>query len=288
VRIGHPEGSRPPVDGDGGPASSLKAPLVHRRDLLNRFEVLPDGSWSRGAKIDRVEARCPRIRARPPHWLRNPARFPCVSVSVNTQTGYPAPIAREQRSPRACVAVDHAIGLRFAGPAAINTGVPPSVRLLRPSDVEALCGFWWRLSSETRYRRFMIPLRVFEGANLNRFLESDHDNHIAIAALVQGEIIGIAEYARNIESPSRAEVTIVVADAWQHQGVGIRLLLALADRASQSGIVSFDFDILADNTAALGLLRRLRPTMRLAVAAGILRVSVSISGNNDIESDSRR
>jgi GNAT superfamily N-acetyltransferase len=134
----------------------------------------------------------------------------------------------------------------------------------------------------------MIPLRVLEGANLKRFLDSDDDRHIALASLIGGEIIGIAEYARNRESPARAELAVVVVDAWQRQGVGTRLLMALAERARHSGIVTFDCDMLPDNTAALGLLRRLWPTTRLAIADGVLRGSVSISASNHGASDDRR
>jgi ribosomal protein S18 acetylase RimI-like enzyme len=64
-------------------------------------------------------------------------------------------------------------------------------------------------------------------------------------------------------------MAIVVADAWQRRGVGRELVAALADRAVVSGIKEFAISIQGDNFAAIGLLKRLAPGVRVAFAAGV-------------------
>jgi ribosomal protein S18 acetylase RimI-like enzyme len=64
-------------------------------------------------------------------------------------------------------------------------------------------------------------------------------------------------------------MAIVVADAWQQQGLGTRLVAALADRAAAEGITAFAVSIQGENPAAIRLLRRVAPGTRLAFAAGV-------------------
>ena len=84
---------------------------------------------------------------------------------------------------------------------AIPTGAAgsPSLIQLEPNDSEALRRFWSRLSPETRYRRSMIPLASLEASHLERLLDIDHWDREALVALVSGEVVGMASYAR-IES----------------------------------------------------------------------------------------
>jgi len=158
----------------------------------------------------------------------------------------------------------------------IDPAASPSLARLEPDDSEALQGFWSRLSPETRYRRFMIPLATLDAAHLERLLNIDHWDREAIAALVDGKVVGMASYARMESSRDAADLAVVVADPWHRQGLATRLLSALAVRASQAGITCFEVTIQADNGAALGLLRRLRPTARLCFSQGVLWGTVSV------------
>jgi nucleotide-binding universal stress UspA family protein len=68
----------------------------------------------------------------------------------------------------------------------------------------------------------------------------------------------VARYVRT--QPSEAEPAIVVADDWQRLGVATRLLDQLADRARAEGIERFRAPVLAMNSDAIALLRRLGET----------------------------
>src|ERR1700694_1872561 len=108
---------------------------------------------------------------------------------------------------------------------------------ITPSDSAMLAGLFERLSPDSLYRRFFTPavkLHQF----LSAILSSDRYEREAIAALEHGEIIGVAQYSREPGS-RRADMAIVVAEAWQRGGVGSRLLARLGDVAAAHGSCRF-------------------------------------------------
>jgi GNAT superfamily N-acetyltransferase len=156
----------------------------------------------------------------------------------------------------------------------------PSLTQLEPEDADPLRRFWSRLSPESRYRRFMIPLASLDAALLTVLLNINHWDREAMVALVAGEIVGLASYARTEARRDAADLAVVVADAWQRQGLATRLLFALSGRAEQAGIARFEVMIQSDNCAALGLLRRLRAAAGLRFSSGVLLGTVSIGGTD--------
>src|SRR5262249_36052819 len=146
---------------------------------------------------------------------------------------------------------------------------------LEPCDGEPLRRFFYRLSPETVSRRFMSPSARPEQAGPERLLDVDHRDREALLGVVDGEIVGVARYAR-WPGTDAAELAVVVADAWQRQGLATRLLTALADIASRAGIQLFTLTMQADNGPVLGLVRRLYPSASLAFSQGIYEATVPV------------
>src|SRR5690242_16374126 len=143
----------------------------------------------------------------------------------------------------------------------------PGLATLEASDGEALTRLFYRLSSESVYRRFFSPL--YRPDELRAVVTRlDHRHNDALAAVEGGEVVGLAQYSRGAGS-SVADLAIVVADGWQRQGLGTRLVAALAERATAEGIDSFAVDIQGDNYGALRLLKRVSPGARLAFSSGV-------------------
>jgi RimJ/RimL family protein N-acetyltransferase len=147
---------------------------------------------------------------------------------------------------------------------------------LEPSDRESLRRFFYRLSPETLYRRFMSPIARPEQTRPDRLLDIDHRDREAIVAVDDGEIVGVARYVRQPGSDA-AELAVVVADAWQHQGFATRMLGALAGQASGVGIERFTLIMQADNRPILRLLRRVDPSARLALSYGVYETTIPVS-----------
>lgn len=146
-------------------------------------------------------------------------------------------------------------------------GCRPGLAGLEPGDAGLVNGFFQKLSAESIYRRFFSPVPKPE-----RFtawiLRVDHHDREAVAAVEGGEVVGIAQYSR-LPGAREADLAIVVADDHQRQGLGTRLVAALADRAVAHGIKAFAVDIQGDNYRAMRLLRRINPDVRLKFAAGV-------------------
>ena len=147
---------------------------------------------------------------------------------------------------------------------------------LESSDGMELRRFFYRLSPETIYRRFHSPLARPEQAQPKRLLDIDHHDREAVVAVLDGEIIGVARYARR-SGTHMAEVAVVVADDCQRQGLATRMLGALSELARTAGIRQFSVSMQADNRAALRLLRRFHPDAELTHSQGIYEATVPVA-----------
>ena len=73
----------------------------------------------------------------------------------------------------------------------------------------------------------------------------------------RGEGVGVARYVRDRERPHVAEAAVTVVDAWQHRGLGGKLLRRLCARATENRIRVFCASLFAANDAMLALFERL-------------------------------
>ena len=146
-------------------------------------------------------------------------------------------------------------------------GGHPGLAALEPSDQRAVAELFGKVSAESLYRRFFSP--VVKAEQFSRLvLRVDGHERAAVAAVVDGQLVGVAQYSR-APGAGHAELGIIVADAWQKQGLGTRMVAALAEHAAAAGVESFDVDVQGDNYGALRLLQRIAPGMRLAFSAGV-------------------
>jgi GNAT superfamily N-acetyltransferase len=133
-----------------------------------------------------------------------------------------------------------------------------TVREIEIADVERLRRMFHRLSADSVYRRFFSPIHEPSRSALLWLADVDHRRRDALVALDGDEIVAVARYDTRSGAPA-AEIAVTVEDAWQHQGLGKRLALRLAQRATAQGIESFEATVQPDNRPALGLLRKLSP-----------------------------
>jgi len=131
-----------------------------------------------------------------------------------------------------------------------------AVRLLEASDGALIEAFYRGLSAETLYRRFHTPTREVRPQLLQLLLGMDGRDHLALGAFRGPALVGEARYVRLPEDGTTAEIAATVADGAQGQGVGKRLLRALALRARAGGVAHFLYTVQADNEAATALFAR--------------------------------
>ena len=141
-----------------------------------------------------------------------------------------------------------------------------AVRPMRRADGAALAAAVPELSPRSRYLRFLTPKPQLTAREVASLTDLDHHAREALVAVdpARGTWVAVARYAAFPEAPEAADVAITVADAWQRRGVGTALVALLLDRARQEGIARLHATTLADNLAAVRLLRRhgFAPAMR--------------------------
>lgn len=138
-----------------------------------------------------------------------------------------------------------------------------TIRPVLPQDAALQRAFVATLSPATRYRRFHGPVNELPEATLRYMTEVDYASHMALLATTidsGGREIQVAE-ARWVrrEPPDLSDVAdfaLVVADDWQRAGLGLVLLDKLAASAAAQGVRRLSGDVLADNDAMSGLLKR--------------------------------
>jgi RimJ/RimL family protein N-acetyltransferase len=135
-----------------------------------------------------------------------------------------------------------------------------TLRAVRPDDREALQAAMKRLSEQSRYTRFMSPLRELSPAMLERAVHPEAGRELQLVA-VSGEgarttIVGGARYSAAAGSED-CEFALSVADDWQGLGLARRLLGALMRAARAAEYRRMEGYIFASNSRMLGLAQRL-------------------------------
>jgi GNAT superfamily N-acetyltransferase len=142
----------------------------------------------------------------------------------------------------------------------VRDGRRVTLRAVRPGDKDALHAAVKRLSVESRYSRFMSPLRELSPEMLERAVNPERERELQLVA-VHGEgqgqaIVGGARYSA-AAGDKDCEFAIAVVDEWQGTGLARRLLEALIDAARDRGFERMEGYILASNARMLGLAKRL-------------------------------
>jgi acetyltransferase len=153
---------------------------------------------------------------------------------------------------------------------------PIEVRPIELGDVDRLARLFTRLSPETVRFRFFSPVRRPPRPVLLRLADVDHERRDALVALVDDEIIAVARYDGRPDA-TEAEIAVTVEDAWQRQGIGKRLSVRLARLAHDRGYETFVASMLPENRAALGLIHRLSPDVKVAWSGGEYEARVPLA-----------
>jgi len=166
----------------------------------------------------------------------------------------------------------------LGAPIALRDGSHVRIRQGHRSDRELLLRGFERLSPESRYRRFLVPVAELSEVTVRHLTEIDHHDHEAMIALDEqtGEGIGVARYVRDPDRPDVAEVAVTVIDDWQGRGVGTLLLEVISARAREEGITRFTALMLATNKKMMDLLQDLAPVRIVDRELGTVEIEVPI------------
>jgi GNAT superfamily N-acetyltransferase len=150
------------------------------------------------------------------------------------------------------------------------------VRPIALDDVDRLARLFARLSPESVHSRFFSTVRRPSRPALLHLADVDHCRRDALVALDGDEIVAVARYDAPREPGAEAEIALTVEDSWQHRGLGGRLAARLAGLARDRGYERLVANMLADNRAALGLIRKLSPGATVRLDHGEYRATIPL------------
>jgi RimJ/RimL family protein N-acetyltransferase len=157
-------------------------------------------------------------------------------------------------------------GVRGEYPEALETyrttkkGIEILLRPVRISDESLLKDFYYSLSENSLYRRFISVRMDMPHERLQGFVAIDYTREMVILAVIHdGEkekIIGVGQFGID-EVTHTAEVGFAVRDEHQDKGIGTELLSYLTYLAKKQGLLGFCAEVLLENRPMLHLLEKM-------------------------------
>jgi acetyltransferase len=138
----------------------------------------------------------------------------------------------------------------------LRDGAAVQLRPARPEDEPSVLDLALHMSPEDLRLRFFAPIRGLTHALAARLTQIDYDREMALLALADSVVLGIAHFFADPDR-QRAEYAIAVRTDWKGRGVGYLLMNRLIDIARQSCIGELVGEVLRENRPMLEMCRAL-------------------------------
>ena len=155
-------------------------------------------------------------------------------------------------------------------------GLRLRVRPIRPDDAGRLVEFHRRLSPHSVYLRFFTFHPTLSPAEVARFTTVDYVDRLALVAAEGERLIAVGRFDR-FPDTTEAEVAFIVADEFQHHGIGALLLDELVKAARERGIETFSAQTLAENHSMLDVFRHAGFPVTSSIEFGTVNVHFPIA-----------
>jgi GNAT superfamily N-acetyltransferase len=128
------------------------------------------------------------------------------------------------------------------------------------SDEPLLKDFFYSLSDNSLYRRFISLRKDMPHERLQEFVIIDYAKEMTILATVKEaekeKVVAVGQYGKN-ESAHTAEAALAVRDDYQNQKIGTELLSYLTYLAKREGLLGFTAEVLVENKPMLHLFEKM-------------------------------
>jgi acetyltransferase len=151
--------------------------------------------------------------------------------------------------------------LRYVSPWITKNGMRVMFRPIRPEDEPAMARFHERLSDRSVYLRFFHMTKLSSRVAHERLMSKcfiDYDREMALVADWENpeggehEIMAVGRLTR-VPGSREGEVAVLVADRFQHQGLGRELLGRLIQVARDENLTLIHATIMLENMAMRAL-----------------------------------
>lgn len=160
-----------------------------------------------------------------------------------------------------------------------SRGIEVLLRPVKISDEPLLKDFFYDLSDQSLYRRFMSVRKHIPHSRLQEFSVIDFSNEMVIVATIKKshhgeEIIGVGQYGIDKTSHT-AEAAFAVRDDYHRKGLGTELLKYITFLAKSAGLLGFTAEVLFENRGMVVLFEKLFPNLDKHLNEGIFELRMS-------------
>ncbi len=159
-----------------------------------------------------------------------------------------------------------------------RTGLRMLLRPVNLSDEHLLKDFFYSLSNDSMYHRFISSRTDMHHDRLQPFVVIDYTKEMVIVAVLKQQenemIAGMGQYQIDGTSHS-AEVSFVVRDDHQGKGIGAELLKYLTFLARKAGLLGFTAAVLMDNLHMLQLFEKMGFIIERRAEGGMYELKMS-------------
>jgi GNAT superfamily N-acetyltransferase len=158
------------------------------------------------------------------------------------------------------------------------SGLEIFLRPVKISDEPLLKEFFYSLSEDSLYRRFMSVRKDIPHEHLQKFSIIDFSQEMVILAISQQkekeEIIGVGQYGID-EVKHEAEVAFAVKDNYHNQGIAHQLLSYLTYLAKKQGLLGFTAEVLLENRPMLHLFETMGFNLERKMTEGVYELRMT-------------
>jgi GNAT superfamily N-acetyltransferase len=159
-----------------------------------------------------------------------------------------------------------------------RTGLDLLLRPVKMNDEHLLKDFFYALSNDSMYRRFISTRTDMHHERLQPFVVINYTREMVILAVVghqeQEMIVGMAQYVID-EVTHTADVAFVVRDDHQAKGIGAALLNYVTYLARKSGLLGFTAAVLMENRQMLQLFEKMGFIIEKRAEGGMYELRMS-------------
>jgi acyl-CoA synthetase (NDP forming)/GNAT superfamily N-acetyltransferase len=168
--------------------------------------------------------------------------------------------------------------------ALLADGTTVEIRPAVPADFDAVKAMHEAMSPDNSYLRFFNISRLSAEREAGRICRNPAPGSVALLAVANGEVVGVASYVPLREDPITAEIAFAVADHMHHRGIATLLLEHLVSLARSRQITTFTAETLTENQAMLGVFTEVGLPVRRRHRDGIIDLTFPLPGPGDSDS----
>ncbi len=165
-------------------------------------------------------------------------------------------------------------------------GFGMTIRPVRMNDESIVKEFFYALSDQSLFRRFMSQRKDVTHEMRQNFVVIDYTKELIVLASIKNNqkeiVVGMGQLARENDSLT-AEVAFAVRDDYQNNGIGTELLTYLTTYARREGFHGFTAEVLVENKPMLHVFEKMGEDITRTIDSGSYHLAIRFGAKDGKE-----